>query len=228
MKFSTILWTLAVVGLLSGCVSVMDRRISAHQETWQRLSALDQNRLRHGTLRIGDTEDMVSIALGSPDKVLPITGRDGQKQTVWIYHHLANSVGFDPLQPASFSDLQSSDKSVIFHDGIMVIQVGVAIESAAELAEFPARRTAEFMEARLDRLVTLTPGQKVKAREIFEKANEELMALDPNEGPAKGMPIRVKMRADIRAMLSAEQQAKYDPAPQYLGGGGGSTRRQSR
>jgi hypothetical protein len=83
------------------------------------------------------------------------------------------------------------------------------------------------MEARLDRLVALTPGQKVKARDIFEKVNEELLALNTDEGPAKGMPIRVKMRADIRAMLSAEQQAKYDPAPQYLGGGG-STKSQSR
>jgi hypothetical protein len=233
MKFSTILWTMAVVGLLSGCVSVMDRRISAHKETWRGLSELDQNRLRHGLVRRGDTEDMVSIALGPPDKVLPITGRDGQKQTVWIYHQLWFGGSYDPFNPGSSPDLQSRDESVIFHDGIVVIQVEMAIENVAELvefpaglAEFPAKRTAEFMEARLDRLVALTPDQKVKARDIFEKANEELLAFSLDDRPAKGMPIRVRMRADIRAILTLEQQTKYDAAPQYLGGG--STKRQPR
>jgi hypothetical protein len=99
-------------------------------------------------------------------------------------------------------------------------------DSVAKPVESRATLIAEFMEARLDRLVALTSEQRVNARDVFEKANEELLALSPDERPAKGMPIRVKMRADIRAMLSAEQQANYDAAPQYLGGG--STKRQPR
>jgi hypothetical protein len=82
------------------------------------------------------------------------------------------------------------------------------------------------MEARLDRLVALTSEQRVNARYIFEEANGELLALSPDERPAKGIPIRVRMRADIRAILTLEQQANYDAAPQYLGGG--STKRQPR
>jgi hypothetical protein len=43
--------------------------------------------------------------------------------------------------------------------------------------------------------------------------------MGPDERPGKVMTIRAKMRTDIRAILAAEQQAKYDTAPQYLGGG---------
>ena len=227
----------------------MERRIAAHEETWQRLSEPVQNRLRRGNLFAGDSEDMVSIALGLPDKVVPITNQDGQKQTVWIYH------GMEFAGPFSIyhQEITHTAKSIIFHDGIVVFEIGEDIDSVAKDAEFqpgpaesPARPTTEFseprldqlvtlppkqkvtagyMEARLDRLVALTPEQKVKARDIFEKGNEELLAFSPDERSAKGRPIRIRMRADIRAMLTLEQQTKYDAAPQYLGGGG-STKRQ--
>ena len=249
MKFSTVLWTMAVVGLFSGCQIAMESRIAAHEETWQRLSELDQNRLRQGDLFAGDTEDMVSIALGPPDKVVPITNQDGQQQTVWIYHgveFVGDYYGGDP-DSLYHQDIKHTAKSIIFHDGIVVFQIRKDIDSAAEDAEFqpgpvesPARPTAElsegrldqrvaftpkqkvaaeFMEARLDQLVALTPEQKVKARDIFEKANEELLAFSPDERSAKGRPIRIRMIVDIRAILTPEQQAKYDAAPQSLSGG---------
>jgi hypothetical protein len=193
---------------------------------------------------------MVTIALGPPDKVLPITGREGQKQTVWTYHTREFLTNYDPLDPDSIyhQEMRSIEQTVIFHDGVVARQDEIAIESGAGLAESPARRTAELqaglaefqvwppksparrtaenMEARLDRLVALMPEQKVKARDIIEKANEVLLAFSPEERTAKGRPIRVRMRADIWAILTPEQQAKYDAAPQYLGGG--STKRQPR
>ena len=224
MGYSKLVWIIAAVGLLSACTTVMDRRISAHKETWRSLSDQDQHRLLQGHVHPGDTEDMVTIALGPPDKVLPVTGRGGQKQTVWIYDLLEFGSGYNPFDPTSHPNLTSSEKSVIFQDRVVVNQAGIAVESTANLIEFRVERTVEVMEARLDQLVVLTTEQRVKARDIFEKANEKLYAFSPNERAEKGMPIRVKMRADIRAMLTTEQQAKYDAAPQYLGGG--STKRQ--
>jgi hypothetical protein len=249
MKFFTVLWAMAVAGLLSGCQIAMELRIAAHKETWQRLSELDQNRLRQGNVFAGDNEDMVSIALGPPDKVVPITNQDGQKQTVWIYHgveFVGGDLGLDP-DSVYHQEIKHTANSVIFHDGVVVFQIKKDIESAAEVAfvflgtaESAARPTAassdarltqrvaftpeqkvvtESMEARLDQLVALTPEQKVRARDIFEKANEELLAFSPDERSAKGRPIRIRIIVDIRAILTPEQQAKYDAAPQSLSGG---------
>ena len=82
MKYHPFIWITVAAGLLSACQSPIDRRISAHQEAWRKLSVQDQQRLQRGYVRRGDTEEMVSIALGSPDRVLPITGPGGQKETV--------------------------------------------------------------------------------------------------------------------------------------------------
>ncbi len=249
MKLSTVLWAVAVAGLLSGCQIAMQLRIAAHKETWQRLSELDQNRLRQGNVIAGDTEDMVSIALGPPDKVEPITNQDGPKLTVWIYHgeeFVGVDMGLDP-DSLYHQEIKHTAESVIFHDGVVVFQIKKDIDSAAEVAyvflgpaESPARPTAassdarltqrvaftpeqkvatESMEARLDQLVALTPEQRVKARDIFENAIEKLLAFSPNERSAKGRPIRIRMIVDIRAILTPEQQTKYDAAPQSLSGG---------
>jgi len=214
---------MAAVGLLSACSTVMDRRIAEHQETWRGLSEPDQHRLLQGHVRRGDTEGMVRIALGPPDKMLPLTSVDGQRLTVWLYDDPTVWWDPSPFDPASSVHSTSRETSVVFHDGVVADQAATAVEDVAKLAEFRVKPAAENRLARLDSLVALTPGQRMKALDIFEKAKEKLNAFSPGERPAKGRSIRVKMRADIRAMLTAEQQAKYDAAPQYLGGG--STKR---
>jgi len=223
MRYSTLVWIVAAVGLLSGCKSLMNRRIAAHQEAWQALSEQDQHRLSQGHVLLGDTEEMVLIALGPPDEVLPITTQDGQKQTVWQYEELISSGDNFLISPTSSTHTEIREKSVIFHDGRVVQQAPIAVNDGAKLAGWRSERTAENWAARLDHLVTLTAEQKVKAREVFAKAQEALLVFRPEERLEKGRPIRVKMRAEIRALLTPEQQIKYDATPQYRGGG--STRR---
>ena len=65
---------------------------------------------------------------------------------------------------------------------------------------------------RLDEVVTLTPEQKQTALEIFARACDQIstLILLPDK---RGRAIRMKMRADLRAMLTVDQQAKYDAAP---------------
>jgi len=224
MKYSKLIWiVVAAVVLLVGCNRVMNRRISAHMDTWSALSKQDQQRLMKGFVRRGDTQAMVEIALGKPDHMLPLSGPDGQRLTVWIYvDQMDNWIG-PPSNETSSNRPTSSDRSIMFHDGIMVDRAATAVEDYAKLADHQVRPSVERMLERLDSLVSLAPEQKAKAYEIFAKAKEELLAYDLNESISKGMPIRVKMRADIRALLTPEQQAKYDDAPQRLGGG--STKR---
>lgn len=221
MKFPRVMLAMVAAGLFSACQNVMDRRIAAHATVWRGLSAQDQQRLRQGHVFPGDTEDMVRIALGPPDKVLPFTSQKGQAQTVWLYDLLEFESGYDPYNPISTAaHLTSRERSVVFQEGIVVNRFQAGAERGMpELAAERARQTAEVMTERLHALVTLTAGQKLKAREIFHEANDELFALPVDERPVEGMPIRVKMRADIRSLLTPAQQSVYDAAPQYLGGG---------
>ena len=73
---------------------------------------------------------------------------------------------------------------------------------------------------RLAQLVSLTSQQKNQAAEIFAHENAALQEFPSiQERMEKGMPIRQKSRADIRALLTPAQQQIYDRTPQRLGGG---------
>lgn len=71
---------------ISGCSSI-DNRIQKNSDTFMSLTAADQKRLRDGILAVGDTPDMVSIALGEPDRRMVLRGESGDR-TQWIYYRL--------------------------------------------------------------------------------------------------------------------------------------------
>ena len=78
----------------------------------------------------------------------------------------------------------------------------------------------DALVARLDQLVDLTAAQKTEAAAVFTAENDALDAFSSlNERMEKGILIRQKMRAQIRALLAPGQQAIYDREPQRLGGG---------
>jgi Spy/CpxP family protein refolding chaperone len=73
---------------------------------------------------------------------------------------------------------------------------------------------------RLDKLVGLTAAQKAQVAEIFAQQEHALQAFTSiDDRMIKGMPIRQKARAEIRAALTPAQQKIYDTSPQRLGGG---------
>jgi RNA polymerase sigma factor (sigma-70 family) len=73
---------------------------------------------------------------------------------------------------------------------------------------------------RLDKLVHLTATQKTQAADVFISENDALQAIaSPEDRLVNGMPIRQNARAQIRVLLTPEQQQIYDAAPQRLGGG---------
>ncbi|HEY4247890.1 MAG TPA: hypothetical protein VGM64_13635 [Lacunisphaera sp.] len=218
MKFPPCVWIVAAIGLLAGCQSVQERRISTHQEAWSKLSEEDRYRLIHQHLRVGDTEEMVLIALGPPDKVTPITSVNGQKQTRWFYDDLKADTE-PPYSPDAMTHFSDRSQNVVFQDGIVVDRAGIdEWGTSVRVIKSRAQISTERMVTSLDLLVTLTPEQRVKANSIFLKANEALDHSGLDKRGPKGTSIRKEMSADVRAILTAAQREKYDDAPPYMGG----------
>lgn len=78
------LLALALLGLtFSGC-NTFKSRAREKSETFDALPAEAQQRLQRGKIDIGDTQDMVYIALGQPDERRETITADGGQET-WIY-----------------------------------------------------------------------------------------------------------------------------------------------
>jgi Spy/CpxP family protein refolding chaperone len=78
----------------------------------------------------------------------------------------------------------------------------------------------EQQVARIDEAVTLTADQKTKVTAILTKAQEQIQALPQEERRTKGMEIREATNKEIRALLTPDQQKKFDAMPPPARGGG--------
>jgi HlyD family secretion protein len=85
--------------------------------------------------------------------------------------------------------------------------------------------SAEAIRDRLVKELGLTPAQQAKLEPILQDSRQQMMGLrdlPEQDRRARGQQIRVATRAKIRALLTPEQQAKYDEmAPGGPAGGGG-------
>ena len=68
---------------LAGCNTISDR-IRQKAEVFASLPAADQERLRKGQVAVGDTPDMVYIAIGEPTRRTQKTTAQGSR-SVWIF-----------------------------------------------------------------------------------------------------------------------------------------------
>lgn len=75
--------SVVLAGLLGGC-NTFDRRARQMSEVYDRLPASEQQRLQRGSISIGDTPEMVYIALGQPDERRDVLTADGSRN-LWIY-----------------------------------------------------------------------------------------------------------------------------------------------
>jgi Spy/CpxP family protein refolding chaperone len=82
-------------------------------------------------------------------------------------------------------------------------------------------------EQRLERLSEavggLTDAQKEKIKAIYAKSAEQMQAIPQEERREKMGPIMQASMKEIRAVLTAEQQAKFDAMPQGGRGDRGSS-----
>jgi Spy/CpxP family protein refolding chaperone len=90
--------------------------------------------------------------------------------------------------------------------------------------------TPEQQLQRLDAAVKLTDDQKAKVIEIYKKAVADAQALRGGGGGgrqemmAKGQEIQKAAHDQIRALLTADQQTKFDAMPTPPPGGRGGRR----
>ncbi len=73
----------AAIFLFAGC-DTFQSRAREKAAVYQSLPPGTQQRLQRGRISVGDTKDMVYIALGYPDEVRDLTTPQGV-QTIWIY-----------------------------------------------------------------------------------------------------------------------------------------------
>ncbi len=122
---------------------------------------------------------------------------------------------------------------VSFKSVIMALAVGLAIVPAISFAQPPGgggggrgQQTPEQQITRLETAVgTLTADQKTKITAIYTKAAADMQALAPEDRRGKGGEMRMATAKEVRALLTPEQQTKFDAMPQGgRGQGGGGNR----
>ena len=84
MRLIPLLTLLLAVTFLAGC-NTFERRAQKKADVFARLSPETQSRLENKIIHVGDSTDMVYIALGSPDETQTTTTAAGDTLT-WIYN----------------------------------------------------------------------------------------------------------------------------------------------
>ena len=96
---------------------------------------------------------------------------------------------------------------------ITALALGVAASAPLQAQEKKGQMSPEQYVERVEQAVgTLTAEQKTKIKAIAAKTQEEVRALPKEERKEKGAPLQKKQRDDVRALLNAEQQKKFDEA----------------
>ncbi|HEY0968980.1 MAG TPA: membrane lipoprotein lipid attachment site-containing protein [Opitutaceae bacterium] len=75
---------LVVAAALAGC-STFERRAEEKSATFNQLDEATRQRLKDRDITVGDTQDMVYIALGVPDEKRDRLSLDGS-ETTWVYN----------------------------------------------------------------------------------------------------------------------------------------------
>jgi hypothetical protein len=84
MRFPSLLLSLLALLLLTGC-NTYERRAKQKADIFATLSPETRTRLENKSIIVGDTFDMVYIAVGNPDEKLQSTTATGST-TTWIYN----------------------------------------------------------------------------------------------------------------------------------------------
>ena len=82
-KLAILSLLVAAVGLLAGC-NTFNRRVEQKSDVFYSLDEPTQRRLKEGNIQVGDSPDMVYIALGVPDTKRQRLTSDG-RELIWIY-----------------------------------------------------------------------------------------------------------------------------------------------
>src|SRR5688500_9892280 len=97
---------------------------------------------------------------------------------------------------------------------LTALALGVAASAPLQAQEKKGGMSPEQYVERVEQAVgTLTADQKTKIKNIVAKTQEATKALPKEERKEKGGEMQKKQRDDVRAVLNADQQAKFDAMP---------------
>ena len=82
-RITTLALATAALAIFAGC-DTFSHRARQMSGVYDQLPASEQQRLQRGNINVGDSAEMVYIALGNPDERRDVTTADGTKQ-MWIY-----------------------------------------------------------------------------------------------------------------------------------------------
>ncbi|MEI6463403.1 MAG: hypothetical protein WCQ89_01690 [Verrucomicrobiota bacterium] len=113
---------------------------------------------------------------------------------------------------------------------LFVSAVAVAALSASVVqAQEKKGRGAQTPEQQIERLEgavgSLSADQKAKIKDVYTKAAEKMQAIPQDERREKGAEIMQNSRKEVRALLTADQQKKFDEMPTGRGQGGGKKKK---
>ena len=104
---------------------------------------------------------------------------------------------------------------------LTALALGVAASAPLSAQEKKGGMSPEQYVERVEQAVgSLTADQKTKIKNIVAKTQEATKALPKEERKEKGQAMQKKQREDIRAVLTPEQQKKFDAMPTGGSGGG--------
>ncbi len=86
--------------------------------------------------------------------------------------------------------------------------------------------TAEQRIEQIEQAVgSLSADQKKKISAVYASMAEKMQGLSQEERREKGMELMASARKDVRAILTPDQQKKFDAMPQGGRGGGGGKKK---
>ncbi len=109
-----------------------------------------------------------------------------------------------------------------------IASVAVASTSLVNAQEKKGRgmMTAEQRIEQIEQAVgSLSADQKKKISAVYASMAEKMQGLSQEERREKGMELMASARKDVRAILTPDQQKKFDAMPQGGRGGGGGKKK---
>jgi Spy/CpxP family protein refolding chaperone len=96
---------------------------------------------------------------------------------------------------------------------ITALALSVAASAPLSAQEKKGQMSPEQYVERVEQAVgSLTAEQKTKIKDIAAKTAEEVRSIPKEERKEKAGPLQKKQRDAVRAVLTAEQQKKFDEA----------------
>jgi len=114
--------------------------------------------------------------------------------------------------------------TVLSAAALMLCSATLATPAVAQQGGGRGMQTPDAQLASLTTALTLSADQQAKIKPILEadaKAMADLRAAQDPDMRTKSQAIRTAQHEKIKALLTAEQAAKYDAMPQGGRGGGG-------